>query len=131
MTTKATKEPGDSPEARKPRGMGGVVLILALLMALFLVVSSGRSDGLNSVHAFYSYLLNGKVERSTERPTQVLVQDARAELEALLAKLAAEPGKLELVEERLFALRAAARIWACRVRIRSSRYSPAIRSSAT
>lgn len=38
-----------------------------------------------------------------------LVQDARAELEALLAKLAAKPGKLEEVEERLFALRAAAR----------------------
>jgi DNA repair protein RecN (Recombination protein N) len=39
----------------------------------------------------------------------VLVQEARAQLEALLAKLAAEPGKLEQVEERLFALRGAAR----------------------
>ena len=39
----------------------------------------------------------------------VLVQEARAQLEALLAKLAAEPGKLEQVEDRLFALRGAAR----------------------
>ena len=38
-----------------------------------------------------------------------LVQEARAELESLLARLDAEPGKLEGVEERLFALRAAAR----------------------
>src|SRR6185295_11462329 len=39
----------------------------------------------------------------------VLVQEARVQLEALLAKLAAEPGRLEQIEERLFALRGAAR----------------------
>ncbi|HXI99802.1 MAG TPA: DNA repair protein RecN [Micropepsaceae bacterium] len=38
-----------------------------------------------------------------------LVQEARSELEALAEKLAADPGKLEQVEERLFALRAASR----------------------
>jgi DNA repair protein RecN (Recombination protein N) len=38
-----------------------------------------------------------------------LVQSARSELEHLLARLQDEPGKLEQVEERLFALRAAAR----------------------
>jgi DNA repair protein RecN (Recombination protein N) len=38
-----------------------------------------------------------------------LVQEARSELEALLAKLENNPAKLEIVEERLFALRAAAR----------------------
>jgi DNA repair protein RecN (Recombination protein N) len=38
-----------------------------------------------------------------------LVQDARQDLDALLARLEGEPGQLEQVEERLFALRAAAR----------------------
>jgi len=38
-----------------------------------------------------------------------LVQDARHELETLLKRLDGEPGQLEQVEERLFALRAAAR----------------------
>jgi DNA repair protein RecN (Recombination protein N) len=38
-----------------------------------------------------------------------LVQEARHELESLLARLEGEPGQLEQVEERLFALRAAAR----------------------
>src|SRR5258706_4451960 len=38
-----------------------------------------------------------------------LTQEARSELERLLARLDAEPGKLEQVEERLFAIRAAAR----------------------
>jgi DNA repair protein RecN (Recombination protein N) len=38
-----------------------------------------------------------------------LVQDASSELKSLLDRLDAEPGKLEQVEERLFALRAAAR----------------------
>jgi cell division protease FtsH len=63
MTSNQPKESGEGQGARKPRGMGGVVLILALLMALFLVVSSARGDGVNSVHAFYSHLLNGRVER--------------------------------------------------------------------
>jgi DNA repair protein RecN (Recombination protein N) len=38
-----------------------------------------------------------------------LVQEGRQELDALLARLEGEPGELERVEERLFALRAAAR----------------------
>jgi DNA repair protein RecN (Recombination protein N) len=38
-----------------------------------------------------------------------LVQDGRQSLDALLARLEGEPGQLEQVEERLFALRAAAR----------------------
>jgi DNA repair protein RecN (Recombination protein N) len=38
-----------------------------------------------------------------------LIQEARSALEALLRKLESDPVKLELVEERLFALRAAAR----------------------
>jgi DNA repair protein RecN (Recombination protein N) len=38
-----------------------------------------------------------------------LVQEARQELDSLLARLEGEPGQLEEVEERLFALRAAAR----------------------
>lgn len=38
-----------------------------------------------------------------------LVQEARQELDSLLARLEGEPGQLEQVEERLFALRAVAR----------------------
>jgi DNA repair protein RecN (Recombination protein N) len=38
-----------------------------------------------------------------------LIQDAAHELDSLLGRLEGEPGKLEQVEERLFALRAAAR----------------------
>ena len=38
-----------------------------------------------------------------------LVQEGRQQLDALLARLEGEPGQLEQVEERLFALRAAAR----------------------
>ncbi|HEY5048363.1 MAG TPA: DNA repair protein RecN [Rhizomicrobium sp.] len=42
----------------------------------------------------------------------VLVEDARRTLEALLGELNADPGELERKEERLFALRAAARKYA-------------------
>ena len=53
MTDKESKEPaeGQAPP-KKPRGMGGVILILALLMALFVVVSSSGRDGQNSLHGF-------------------------------------------------------------------------------
>jgi cell division protease FtsH len=64
MTSKEPKEPSEGQSGRKPRGMGGVILILALLMALFLVVSSSK-EGQSSVHAFYSHLLNGRVEKLT------------------------------------------------------------------
>ncbi|MFY9344452.1 MAG: ATP-dependent zinc metalloprotease FtsH [Planctomycetota bacterium] len=65
MTSKEPKEPAEGQGTKRPRGMGGVVLILALLMALFLVVSSNTRDGQSSVHAFYSHLLNGRVEKFT------------------------------------------------------------------
>ena len=42
--------------------MGGVILILALLTALFLVVSRAGLESQSTVHAFYSYLLNGRVD---------------------------------------------------------------------
>jgi cell division protease FtsH len=66
MTDKEPKEPqeGEGPP-KKPRGMGGVILILALLMALFVVVSSSGRDGQNSVHAFYSHLLNSRLSGVT------------------------------------------------------------------
>ncbi|MFN8827017.1 MAG: ATP-dependent zinc metalloprotease FtsH [Planctomycetota bacterium] len=63
MSSNPSKEPGDGQGGnKKPRGMGGVILILALLLALFLVVSSSGRDGQNSVHAFYSHLYNGRIE---------------------------------------------------------------------
>ena len=65
MTSKDPKEPGEGQGPRKPRGMGGVILILALLMALFLVVSSSANQGQNSIDALYSYLLNGQVDKLT------------------------------------------------------------------
>ncbi|MCA8948900.1 MAG: hypothetical protein KDE27_05315, partial [Planctomycetes bacterium] len=63
MTNNESKEPAEEgSRGRKPRGMGGVILILALLTALFLVVSKAGIESQSTVHAFYSYLLNGRVE---------------------------------------------------------------------
>ena len=66
MTNKEPKEPAEGQGSpKKSRGMGGVILILALLMALFVVVSSSSRDGQNSVHAFYSHLLNSRLSNFT------------------------------------------------------------------
>ncbi len=90
MTSKESKEPGEGQGGRKPRGMGGVILILALLMALFFVVSSSGNGNQSSIAAFYSYLLNGQLDKLTfsdgvasaevqtpggVRPIEVVVRD--------------------------------------------------------
>jgi len=92
MTEQEPKEPADGQgPPRKPRGMGGVVLILALLMALFVVVSNSSGQGQNSVHAFYSHLLNSRLTNITlsdgvvtakvkgaegaDRPIEVVLRD--------------------------------------------------------
>ena len=90
MTNEEPKEQGEGQGngGRKPRGMGGVILILALLLALFVVVSqSGRGDE-KSVHGFYHYLLNGKISKVTIRDhiatAQVQVGENERPLEIVL-----------------------------------------------
>jgi cell division protease FtsH len=91
MTDKESKDPGEGQgPQKKPRGMGGVILILALLMALFVVVSSSGRDGQNSLHAFYSHLLNSRLTKISlsdgvasaqvrtsqgDRPIEVVMRD--------------------------------------------------------
>ncbi len=112
MTTNEPKDPGDGQgPARKPRGMGGVILILALVMALFLILSSSNQGGQSSIHAFRSHLLNGRlsnftldaqgtvsaqvnVEGQPDRPIEVVVRPF----------LLTDPGEAALYE-RLAAMR--------------------------
>ena len=91
--------------------MGGVILILALVMALFLILSSSNSGGQSSIHAFRSHLLNGRlsnftldaqgtvsaqvnVEGQPDRPIEVVVRPF----------LASDPNEAALYE-RLAAMR--------------------------
>ena len=112
MTNNEPKEQGDGQgSTRKPRGMGGVILILALVMALFLILSSSNSGGQSSIHAFRSHLLNGRLSNFTldaqgtvsaqvhvdgqpDRPIEVVVRPF----------LVTEPGEAALYE-RLAAMR--------------------------
>ncbi|MEC7725867.1 MAG: hypothetical protein VYD05_10160, partial [Planctomycetota bacterium] len=66
MTNNEAKDPGDGQgPQRKPRGMGGVILILALVMALFLILSNSTNGSQSSIHAFRSHLLNGRLSNFT------------------------------------------------------------------
>ncbi len=66
-------EPQNSPKsddskmkagARKPRGLGGVILIMCLLLALFVMISRSGVEREASVYDFYRHLFNGQI-RST------------------------------------------------------------------
>src|SRR5690242_5564938 len=78
MTNRESKPAGDdsTTRVRRPRGMGGGVLTLALLMALFLVVSKAGIEGSSSIDAFESFLLNGQVENCslTDGLAQALIR---------------------------------------------------------
>ncbi|MEI6130350.1 MAG: hypothetical protein WCR59_09825, partial [Planctomycetota bacterium] len=65
MTSKAQKDPSEDgkTKSKRPRGMGGVLLIMALLTSLFLVVARSNQEGQNSIDGLYSHLLNGRVEQ--------------------------------------------------------------------
>ena len=103
MTSKEPKEPGEGQGGtRKPRGMGGVILILALLMALFLVVSSSARECQNSLHAFYSHLFNGRVEKTSWSDgvctAEVRLPDRALTMEVVLREnLRTSEGELDLI----------------------------------
>ncbi|MCR9245749.1 MAG: ATP-dependent zinc metalloprotease FtsH [bacterium] len=89
MTNNEPKEPADDgTRGRKPRGMGGVILILALLTALFLVVSNASNESQSTVHAFYSHLLNGRVENlalsNGVATAEVRLNDQKQKLEVVV-----------------------------------------------
>ena len=112
MTNNQTKDPGEGQgPPRKPRGMGGVILILALVMALFLILSSSNNGGQSSIHAFRSHLLNGRLSNFTldaqgtvSAQVNVDGQPARPIEVVVRPFLATEPGEAALYE-RLAAMR--------------------------
>ncbi len=61
-TTKKPEEHGPKG-ARKPRGLGGILLIMALLMALFFVVSQSGVDEEAGLYRFYHRLFNGRIAK--------------------------------------------------------------------
>ena len=59
---------------RKPRGLGGVVFIMALLLALFVMVSRAGMQQEASIYDFYRYLFNARIEATSWEEGRVLAQ---------------------------------------------------------
>ncbi|MFO1052961.1 MAG: ATP-dependent zinc metalloprotease FtsH [Planctomycetota bacterium] len=61
-------------QQRKPRGVGGVLLIMALLLALFVMVSRAGMQRDASIYDFYRYLLNARIEQTSWEDGRVVAQ---------------------------------------------------------
>ncbi len=73
-----SKPKHDDPKgSRRPRGLGGVILIMALLTALFVVVSRSASEQPASIYDFWHRLLNGQILQSEWSETSVVARFAR------------------------------------------------------
>ena len=69
-----TGDSGAGRDARKPRGLGGVLLIVALLLALFVMISRSGMQQEQSVYDFYRYLFNGQILSSSWEDGRVIAQ---------------------------------------------------------
>ncbi|MGE0145416.1 MAG: ATP-dependent zinc metalloprotease FtsH [Planctomycetota bacterium] len=65
---------GDRSQAKKPRGLGGVIFIMALLLAMFVMVSQAGMQSEASIYDFYRGLFNGRIEGSTWEDGRVIAQ---------------------------------------------------------
>ena len=79
MTDKPEKPASGDPNAKpkNPRGFGGVVLILALLLALFVVVSTSGMEGNDSEDAFYSRLFRGQITKTIVESQGIVTAEYR------------------------------------------------------
>ncbi|MEM7205690.1 MAG: ATP-dependent zinc metalloprotease FtsH [Planctomycetota bacterium] len=67
MSDSSSRKPED-PSAKapkKPRGLGGILLIMALLMALFFVVSQSNLEEEAGLYKFYQRLFNGQIYKAS------------------------------------------------------------------
>lgn len=62
---KKQRSRGDEGRRQRPRGLGGVVLIMALLTALFVIVSRSGNEQQGSIYDFYRKLFNGQILQTT------------------------------------------------------------------
>jgi cell division protease FtsH len=65
---------GDKPQGRKPRGLGGVLLIVALLLTLFVMISQSGMQQEASVYDFYRHLFNGRIQTTSWEDGRVVAQ---------------------------------------------------------
>ncbi len=63
--TPQREEPQESEEARRPRGLGGVILIMLLLLALFVMVSKAGSGNGWTIYDFNRLLVEGRLSKVT------------------------------------------------------------------
>jgi len=98
---KPDEAPGRGGSAKKPRGLGGVILIMALLLALFVMISRSGMEREASIYDFYGHLFNGRIQTTDWTDGKVIAQvqdpgdpQKRIKIEVVLDKSVAEDAAL-------------------------------------
>ncbi len=81
MTEPNAKKPDEAGNRpiKKPRGLGGVLLIMALLMALFFVISQSQLQDEPGLYRFYKRLFNGQILNAKIEGDETLIATYRPE----------------------------------------------------
>jgi cell division protease FtsH len=77
---------GRGSSARKPKGLGGVLLIMTLLLALFVMISRTGVQTEATVYDFYRHLFSGSIEATSWEDGRVLAQ-VRSDQDGRLEKI--------------------------------------------
>ncbi len=95
-----TEEGQDRTATKRPRGIGGVLLIIGLMLALFIMISRSGMEQEKSLYDLYRHLFRGEVQK-THRADGRLIAEVRARNEKKTERISIVMDKVLEDDQRL------------------------------